>query len=294
MKFYKLLDDKMIKNIANKDIGKKYLLEIVNLILKTNYSEMELLNTNISENNMFVKGKNMDLYFKEDNTNICIEANNVLDFKTIEKNLAYIFSIYGNNVRVSDDYNTISKTIQINFSRKSQSKLMKDIFMLKNSTNEIFRTDKLEIYEFDVEKAKRECYTIHDDENKLNKYIAMMVANKKELIEISKGDKILEELAKEVINMNNNSEYREFITYEEDQIKRHKTDIINYYNNGFKNGESLGKLEGIKEGKLEGIKEGKLEGIKEGKIDTAKSLVKAGFDAETICKVLKLDKKLVM
>jgi predicted transposase/invertase (TIGR01784 family) len=49
--------------------------------------------------------------------------------------------------------------------------------------------------------------------------------------------------------------------------------------------------QGIEEGRSEGLKEGRSEGLKEGKIQTAKAMISAGVDIETVCKATGLSEK---
>ncbi len=59
----------------------------------------------------------------------------------------------------------------------------------------------------------------------------------------------------------------------------------------YQKGKLEGRLEGKVEGKLEGKLEGKVEGKVEGKLETAKSMLREGFDIELVAKITELTHK---
>ena len=87
-----------------------------------------------------------------------------------------------------------------------------------------------------------------------------------------KGDKYMSEFKKKVEELNDDYEFKQFLTQEEDEKKRISTF------------EAIAR----EEGKVIGIKEGKTIGTKEANIQIAKNMLKESMDIQTISRLTDL------
>lgn len=85
----------------------------------------------------------------------------------------------------------------------------------------------------------------HGDKEEIeeNKYIIMLNLEEKELEEISKEDKVAERYMEELVNLNKDPEFREYLTAEEDARKIRNTEIEWAVKRGIEQGERIKQIE---------------------------------------------------
>ena len=115
-------------------------------------------------------------------------------------------------------------------------------------------------------------------------YLAILDFNEEELKMVGKGDKYMNEFKKKVKELNEDTEFKQFLTQEEDEKKR----ISTFEAIAREEGKVIGKSLGIKEGKTIGIAEGKTIGTKEANIQIAKKMLKENMDIQTISRLTNL------
>ncbi len=214
--------------------------------------------------NIFVRKKTLDIMTestdKKEKYNIELNVGHYDGLNN--RNAAYIFSKYSEDVKVREKYNNMSKYIQINLtSGLPKNHEIVNIYTLTDKeTNRTF-IENLIIYEFNLDKIKKMCYNKGEKEE--YKILAALCCEKTELHKISKGNPILEKLESEVIRMNKDPEFIEFLSAEEDAKKVHNTLMDN----------------------------AKKEGIEQNKIEIAKNMLKKGTDMEYISEVTGLTKE---
>ena len=126
----------------------------------------------------------------------------------------------------------------------------------------------LKIIDFDMVKIRNICY--HNDAkgiDKLYRYIGMFIADKKLLKKLSKGDELLMEYEKEVVNLN---EKNMFYIPEELDEEMYINAIRDF---AFEDGEKRGEKIGEKRGKKKGI------------LETARKMLNKGFEKSVISEV---------
>ncbi len=100
--------------------------------------------------------------------------------------------------------------------------------------------DNLIIYEFNLNKIKEMCYNKGNQEYKL---LAALSCNEEELDNLSKNDKLLEKFKGEVMRMNKNRKFANFMDQEEEARKLHNTLMAEATMKGVEQGENKRNME---------------------------------------------------
>ena len=131
--------------------------------------------------------------------------------------------------------------IQINLTNNlpKEYPLVKIYKLIDNKEKKEF-IDNLIIYEFNLNKIKEMCYNKGNQEYKL---LAALSCNEEELDNLSKNDKLLEKFKGEVMRMNKNRKFANFMDQEEEARKLHNTLMIEATMKGVEQGENNSKLE---------------------------------------------------
>ncbi len=106
--------------------------------------------------------------------------------------------------------------------------------------------DNFIIYDVNMEYYKELWYTKDIKKVKDNILLVMLGLDKKDLIELSKTDKVVSKYMEEIERVNENPEFREYISYEEEQRK-----IRNEYK---REGDESGLADGIEQREREIVK----------------------------------------
>ena len=265
--FYTAKNDRVFKEIFMKEENKDILIKLLESILNIKIIELEYLNLEKNVDNINIRKKYFDLHVKTSSENIQIEVNpNVLEY-TRPRNVSYICDTYSHQVLKGEEYNEDNKVIQINFTyglmkNKKDKYYMDDAYRIykiqdekKNSYVENFT-----IYEYNMDYLMKVWYSKNEKEIDRYKYIIMMDLQKEELGKLSEKDKVVDRYMEEVVKVNEDPDFHQYMSWEEDQRK-----IQNSINSQY-------KREGLAEGRAEGIKE------------TAKRFKENGVDIEIISK----------
>ena len=140
-----------------------------------------------------------------------------------------------------------------------------------------------EIINIDIDSYIDKWYNLNKDKDFYEKYkhFLLIGMSEKDLLELEDNDFMVKKIKDEVIKLNQDPKFYQFLTDEEDlEILRNS-----YYSKGIK--------EGIQEGILEGIHEGKLQGIQENKISNARKMKSNNLSFDLISDITGLDKALI-
>ncbi len=107
-----------------------------------------------------------------------------------------------------------------------------------------------------------------------NKYLIMLDLEPNDLVKLSKSDRMVESFMKTIEEVNQDPEFREYMSAEEDARK-----IMNSLKKEYK---EEGLKEGLKEGLEQGIEQGIEQGMKYEKIEIARGLLKNNVDMKII------------
>ena len=225
-KFYSGKYDSVFKNALaneeNKDLLKIFLEKILDIKIK----EIELKPQELAKTNIKVKTKTLDVLVETDKETINIELNNGYYDALPTRNLAYICTIFGNSVFKGERYFNISKHIGLNITwgLKESKSLVNYYRLIDENTKEEY-SDKLCIYEFNMDKIMELWYSKNEEADKY-KYLIMLGLEKEELEEISRGDGFMEKFKENVVKLNSNPAFIDVISAEEDAIKTQNTLLI--------------------------------------------------------------------
>ena len=212
--------------------------------------------------NIYVKNKTLDVLVKLKGKIVNIEINSGYYKELHFRNASYLFSKYTEEVKVGDKHYIMSDFIQINFTRHLSKKYpLLGIYTLYDYKTKLNFIDNLKIYEYNIDKIFDECYNKH---NKKFNFIALLDSNEEELEKICKGDNMMEEIERQISELNKDEEFTEFMSREED-VER-VTNTLLYH------------------AKEDGLNEGLQKGITKEKKETAKKMLKDNLNIETISK----------
>ena len=187
-KFYKGTNDDMFKAIFTAKKNREHLKEFLKRSLKEvtsiNLDNLKVLSSEIAKNNIYVRGKTVDVLVETDVEILNIELNSSYYNELHKRNAAYIFSKYCEEVKVSESYNKMKTFIKINFTKGlSKNYPSLEIYKLKGEKSPREYIDNLIILEFNLDKIKDEWY------NGINKFsfACALDLEEKELDKISEG-----------------------------------------------------------------------------------------------------------
>lgn len=276
-KFYNGMNDSMFKAIFCNPKNEELLKWLLEKCLKRKIEIVRVIPPEIIKPNIYVKGKTLDVLIKTDGELINVEVNSNFYDNLHIRNASYIFSKYSEETKVGEDYYNMRKVIQINFTSKLSNKYpIFSTYKLIDINSKIAFIENLIIYEYNVDKIKKECY---NEGKKDFSFIAMLSSNKKELENICKGDDMMEKYEDEVNNLNEDQEFSDWISAEEDARKLLNTQLKYAENKGEKRGKKIGE------------KRGEKRGIQKNTLEIAKKMIKDELDYKTITKYTGLSKE---
>ena len=285
-KFYTLNNDKVFKNVffRNKDLF-KWLLNRTLIDTEYRINNFNFLNCELTKDRVYIRSKTVDILTKDLDSEYLynIELNTVFDEEIIKRNYLFQSAQLANIVHVSKDYNKdLRPVVQVNYNFKSILKNKDSYF---NRVTDMFIKSK-ELYPFfkeiiniDIDSYIDKWYNLNKDKDFYEKYkhFLLIGMSEKDLIELEDEDIMVKKIKDEVIKLNQDPNFYQFLTDEEDlEILRNS-----YYSKG------------IKEGIQEGIQEGKLQGIQETKISNAKKMKINNLSLDLISDITGLDKNLI-
>ena len=257
-KFFTAKNDNVFKAIFCNENNTFLLKTLIERCLKIKIEIIEIHAPEKIKENIYVKGQILDVLVKVDNRLINIEVNSGFYDGVHRRNFGYAGSKYSEEVKIGENYLDMNEVIQINFTWGLPRKYsILGEYLLVDKKTEIKFVDNFSIFEYNMDKIRELWYS----GDKEYEFLAILDFNKEELKKIGKGDEYMSEFKKKIESLNDNREYKEFLTAEEDMKKT---------NNTFK---EIGRREGFEDGKV-------LE-----KIEIAKKLFKENIDEQIISKV---------
>ena len=269
-KFYTCKYDRPFKEIMLKKSNRDILKLILEKILGVNITKIEENNIERNSGNIHVRRKYLDMLLTTNIGKIGIEVNACDEDYVHPRNASYICDIYSHHVLVKQKYTEDIKIIQINLSYGIKDDKSMRIYRMQDESGKRY-VENLIIYDVNMEYYKKIWYSKNEKEIEENKYMIMLDLEGKELEEISKKDKVVYRYMEEIVNLNKDPGFREFMTYEMDQkiIQNTRLDAA----------------------EKKGIKQGMLEGEKSKSIEIARTMLKAGEDIEKIMLYTSLTKE---
>ncbi len=265
MKFYSCRYNVPFKEMMSKKENEDLLKKILETALKIKVKKILIKNSEQNNGNLFIRRKTLDLLLETNIGLIDIEVNNSIRDYLNYRNMAFISNIYANVTLRGEEYNPLIKVILLNLTYgMNQKEHLKtknevEIYQVSNKKNECY-IDNFLIYEMNMNKILEFWYSKNVSKIEEFKYLILLGLEKEELLLFSKKNERVKKYMEDLINLNNDPRFMEYMTREEDQRKCYNTDI------------SIAKK----------------EGIKQGKIATAKKMLKENFKPEVISKFTNL------
>ena len=271
--FYKLINDKMFKAVFCTPGNEDLLKEFTERILKTKFKNFKIISPELTKNNIYEKGKYLDILIKADDLFVNIEINSHNYNGLSERNFSYIALVYASHIKVGEEYNNNLDFVQINLTvglGTNQPEISVSRAINKDTLK--LKVRNLDIYDVNLDKINSRCYNEDDEYN----FLKMITAPKEELEFLAeKGDNLMKKIKDEVNRVNDENYFANFISVEEDERKIRNT----YYANGVEEGEARGEKRGEKRGKEKAL------------LETAKNLLKYGMPINDIVKNTGLSKQ---
>ena len=262
----------MYSAVKNQRVIKK----IIEQILNKKYNEFIILNPNIIKDNIHNIGQKLDLLIKADDEYINVELNSKYNKYIKERNLLYVFKLCLD--KSEKDKQTLKgcvRQININFGRKSKG--IEDIAVVNLTENKKLTT-KIEIKNLNVDFYTKKYYNNYKLTKEEELYTMLGLALE-ELEKLSERNDIVKEFKESVEEANKDELVVKWFTPEQEREMRE-----NYIKS---EAEEKGMKKGKKEGIIEGRKAGKLEGL----LQTAKNMLEANMNIETVSKLTGLSVK---
>ena len=265
--------------------NEQILKEFIERILKRKFKTFKIISPELTKNNIYEKGKYLDVLIKTDNLFVNIEVNSHNYNGLSERNFSYIALVYASHIKVGEEYNNDLDFIQINLTVGLGTKMPEiSISKVINKETLKLKVRNLEIYDVNLDKINSRCYNEDDEYN----FLKMMTASKEELEFLAeKGDNFMKKIKDEVNRINDENYFANFISVEEDERKIRNT----YYANGVEEGEARGEARGKRLGEKRGEKLGEKRGKENALIEIAKNLLKVGDSIQKISEVTGLSKE---
>lgn len=268
MPFAKAKIDIAFKSIYCNENNYDLLTRLIKEVINDDVNIIALKVPELVKKNMLIKGKTLDILVKTDKGEINIEVNTYSNKALRRRNAGYIFKRYSDYVNVGKTYKDMPKFIQINLTSGDDEMPERSVYTLYDNENDKEYIDNLEIYEINIKKAKEAWY----NEGRKVSLIGLLDCNLEEL-EKASGDELVEKFKDEIVRLNEDKEFMEYLTAEQEQ------EILI---NSFKN-----------EGYEKGIEQGIEKGMEQEKINTARNMLKEIDDLDLISRITGLSIEII-
>lgn len=263
--FYKIRRDLVFKTIFENKKNWDLLERLIEEVIHEEVKIERILLTELNNDKVRIRRKVLDVLVKTKNDRINIEINSSNHNYFRRRNAAFIFKIYSDSINAGDSYNDMDRIIQINLSAEQESAphfpLVTEYMLHDKKLNRNY-IDNFKIYEINITEMAKLCY----NGEKEMCLLGMLDMSQKELESI-KGDKYMDRLKEEVVEINNDEEMIKLLSDEDEE---------RLYINTMK---EIGREEGVK------------EGIEQNKLEMVKKMLDKKLDIELISELSELNEK---
>jgi len=230
-KFYTCKYDRPFKEIFLKEQNKDLLKVLLEQVLNIKINEIEIKNIERNTGNINIRRKYLDALLYTDQGKIGIEINSENKDYIKPRNMAFICDMYAGHTLVGKSYTEETKIIQINFSYGLKDNKGTRIYKIQDKENKEFVNNFL-IYEINMEYYLKLWYNKNEQQVNIYKYLIMLNLEENDLKEISKKDKVVTKYMEELVKLNKNPEFREYMSKEEDERKIQNSLLNESYKEG--------------------------------------------------------------
>ena len=237
-KWYSGKYDRTFKEVMLYEKNRDLLKMVLEKILSVTIENLEVLNVEKVTGNIHVKGKRLDLNLKTNIGKINVEVNSYDEDYVHSKNFSYLADTYSHDVLVGDNFEDGTMYIQINLSYglKKKSKAIRKYKMRDEEGNTYI--DNFLLYDLNMDYYSSMWYTKTNEKDDDDIILVMLGLERDELLALSKKHKVVERYMNEVDRVNEDPEFREYMSYEEEQRKIRNSLILNAEKKGLERGKS--------------------------------------------------------
>ncbi len=264
--------DSAFKEVFLKEENKDLLISLLNTCLPYRIKDVKVMASEMLQGNVRVKRKILDVLLDSDEERINVEVNANMHQYTRDRNLAYICNVHSQNILSGDKYNLQRKTIQINLSYGiSNDQKLYRVYRIMDEDSVCY-SDKLIIYEFNMDKIMEFWYAKDEEQIDKYKYLIMLDLKPDDLQKLSKKDKKVGKYKMELECVNVTIGINDWISEEKDR-EMIRNSLL-----------QEGLDEGIKQGIEQGIEQGIKQGIKQNQREMIINLNNLGTPIDVIAK----------
>lgn len=218
----------------------------------------------------------MDVLLSTEQGLIGIELNATFKEYLHARNMAFHCDNYAHYTLVGEEYTEDMQVIQINFTYElSKDNEIVEVYEMQSDKGRKY-VKNFTLYEFNMDKIKEFWYSKDKEKIEEYKYLIMMDLNLKELELLSKNDKLVNKYMSNLEELNQEPEFREYMTKEEDARKCYNSDI------------HIATEKGLKEGLEQGAKQNSIEVAKKMIADQTEDSLIAKYTNLTLAEIEKL------
>lgn len=265
-KFYSCKYDFAFKEVFSKEENVDLLKLLLEHILKVSINNIAYLNVERNSDNIHVRRKQFDLFLNTNIGKIQVEVNSSVESYTYIRNTVYHCATYSHYTLRGEDYSEDTQIIQINFNYGIKDDKLVRIHKIQDD-DLVQRVKNFYIYDINMDKYLDFWYTGNEKEIESNKLLIMLGLEKDDLSLLAKDDKEVKKYMDELVSVNENPEFFEYMSAEED-LRKQKNSL-----------------------KKEGIEIGKEQGIKQGIEKTVKQMATSGIPLEQISEITGLSEE---
>jgi len=265
-KFYSCKYDLAFKEVFSKEENVDLLKLLLEHILKVSINNIAYLNVERNSDNIHVRRKQFDLFLNTNIGKIQVEVNSSVESYTYIRNTVYHCATYSHYTLRGEDYSEDTQIIQINFNYGIKDDKLVRIHKIQDD-DLVQRVKNFYIYDINMDKYLDFWYTGNEKEIESNKLLIMLGLEKDDLSLLAKDDKEVKKYMDELVSVNENPEFFEYMSAEED-LRKQKNSL-----------------------KKEGIEIGKEQGIKQGIEKTVKQMATSGIPLEQISEITGLSEE---
>ena len=275
-KYYTCRNDKAFKYMFLNEQNKNLLKKLLEFILKEEIRKITFLPTELTDNSLKIKGKNLDALVETNKKIIGLEMNsNEVDGFRI-KNMSYICNNYASHISIGEKYSDDIMILQINFTygmmHRKEGKDKKSIreYYVQDKEGKRF-VNNFKIIEINMDYFMSLWYSKNQKEIEENKFLIMLNLKEEELETLS-SDRMVKEYMEKLNSLNKSPVFKKLMT--EEQERKMLENTIKY------NAEQRGIQEGKMEKQIEIVRK-----MLEKKIDVDEISEITGLSIEEINKI---------
>ena len=242
-KWYSGKYDRAFKEVMLKESNRDLLTLLLEHILKVKINNITVLNVEKLMSNIHIRGQRLDLNLETNIGKINVEINSSYKNFTSSRNFAYIADLYSHDILIGKEYNLEKEYIQINLSYGLDPNIKPiDTYKLLNNENKTF-IDNFIIYNINMDYYTN--MIKNSDTNKINNDIILIMLGleRDDLKKLAKNNKVVSKYMKELDEVNENPEFREYMSYELEQEILRNTERKEGFKEGIEQGINIRNIE---------------------------------------------------